>query len=52
LRAICQRKRFDPEVNALSLTLCAAMAVLGPIAAAEAQEIPVYLGAKLIMEIE
>lgn len=39
-------------VTTLSLTLCAAMAVLGLIAAAEAREIPVYPGAKLIMEQE
>jgi hypothetical protein len=36
----------------LILTLCAAMAVVGPIASAEAREIPVYPVAKLITEPE
>ena len=39
-------------LTTLSLTLCAAMAVLGPITAAEAREIPVYPGAKLVTEPE
>ncbi|NTW59452.1 MAG: hypothetical protein HGB21_03115 [Nitrospirae bacterium] len=43
---------MDMLLTALSLTLCSAMAVLGPIAAAEAREISVYPGAKLIMEQE
>jgi hypothetical protein len=35
-----------------SAALCAAMAVLGPVTAAEAREIPVYPGAKLVTEQE
>jgi hypothetical protein len=39
-------------LTALSLTLCASVAVLGPVTPAEAREIPVYPGAKLVMEPE